>query len=61
MSTTTAVPSDLEIATNAKIRHINEIADKLGINRDDLEYYGKYKAKLPLNLIDENKVQQSNP
>ena len=60
MSTTTAVPSDLEIATNAKIRHINEIADKLGINRDDLEYYGKYKAKLPLNLIDENKVQQSN-
>ncbi|MBB1285347.1 formate--tetrahydrofolate ligase [Flavisolibacter sp. BT320] len=47
-------PSDIQIAQAAKIRHIKTIADKLGIAEDDLEYYGKYKAKLPLSLIDEN-------
>ncbi|HQQ93455.1 MAG TPA: formate--tetrahydrofolate ligase [Bacteroidia bacterium] len=52
--------TDLEIAQSAKIRHINEIAQKLGITQDDLEYYGKYKAKLPLSLINEQKVAQSN-
>src|SRR5690606_6751329 len=51
---------DLEIAQNAPIRHIKEIADKLGISADDLEYYGKHKAKLPLSLIDEQKIAQSN-
>ncbi|MBI4931239.1 MAG: formate--tetrahydrofolate ligase [Bacteroidetes bacterium] len=53
-----AFPSDLEIAQSAKIRHINEIAGKLGINIDELEHYGKYKAKLPLHLISETKVKQ---
>lgn len=47
-------PSDIDIAQAAKIRHIKIIAEKLGIAEDDLEYYGKYKAKLPLSLIDEN-------
>jgi formate--tetrahydrofolate ligase len=47
-------PSDIDIAQAATIRHIKTIADKLGIAEDDLEYYGKYKAKLPLSLIDEN-------
>ena len=51
-------PSDLEIAQSAKIKHINEIATKLGINIDELEHYGKYKAKLPLHLIDDAKVKQ---
>src|SRR6187431_350037 len=51
---------DLEIAQHAPIQHIKVIADKLGIHADDLEYYGKYKAKLPLNLIDEAKVAKSN-
>ena len=46
-------PSDLEIAQSAPIRHIKEIAAKLGISNDDLEYYGKYKAKLPLKLIND--------
>ncbi len=54
----TAVPSDLDIAQSAKIRHINEIAAKLGIAVDDLEHFGKYKAKLPLTLIDEEKIKQ---
>ena len=60
-ATVTAKPlTDLEIAQSAKIKHINTIADKIGIDQDDLEYYGKYKAKLPLNLIDEKKVETGN-
>jgi formate--tetrahydrofolate ligase len=51
--------SDIEIAQAAKLRPIKEIAAKLGINEDDLELYGKYKAKLPLNLIDEEKIKKS--
>ncbi len=43
---TMAVKSDIEIAQEAKMLHIREVADKLGITEDDLEYYGKYKAKL---------------
>ncbi len=54
------VPSDIEIAQAAKLSHINEIATKVGISSDDLEHYGKYKAKMPLHLIDETKVQKSN-
>ncbi|HNT81074.1 MAG TPA: formate--tetrahydrofolate ligase [Bacteroidia bacterium] len=53
------VPSDLEIAQNASIRHIKEIAARLGIDAEDLQYYGKHKAKLPLELINEKKAQQS--
>lgn len=52
--------TDLEIAQKAPIRHIKEIAANLGIPADDLEYYGKHKSKLPLKLIDENKVANSN-
>lgn len=52
--------SDIEIAQGATLVHIREIADKLNINEDDLELFGKYKAKLPLDLIDEEKVQHNN-
>jgi formate--tetrahydrofolate ligase len=52
-------PSDLEIAQSAKIRHINDIAAKLEIKIDDLEHYGKYKAKLPLTLINEEKIKKN--
>ena len=51
---------DLFIAENAPIQHIKDIAAKLGIHADDLEYFGKYKSKLPLKFIDEAKVAQSN-
>ena len=47
-------PSDIEIAQNATMVHIKEIAKKINISEDDLEYYGKYKAKLPLHLQQEN-------
>jgi formate--tetrahydrofolate ligase len=53
-------PSDIEIAQSAPIKHIKKIAIQLGINEDDLEYYGKYKAKLPLSLIDEDKIRQNH-
>lgn len=49
-------PSDLEIAQNANIQHIKSIAAKINIQEDDLYYYGKHKAKLPLSLIDESKI-----
>ncbi len=48
--------SDIEIANSIEIKPIYEIADKLGIDRDLLEPYGRYKAKLPLSLIDKSKI-----
>ncbi len=56
MATATKFPSDIEIAQAAKLKHINEIAAKLNISPDDLELYGKYKAKVPLSLIDPKKI-----
>lgn len=43
--------SDIEIAQQAKMQKITEVAAKLGIGEDDLELYGKYKAKLSYDLI----------
>jgi len=54
------VPTDLEIAQNTQLQHITNIADKLGLLQEDIEMYGKFKAKLPLSLIDEEKVAQGN-
>ena len=53
-----AFPSDIEIAQKAPITHIKKIAAQLGIEEELLEYYGKYKAKLPLSIIDEDKIRQ---
>ncbi len=50
---------DIEIAQEAAIRPIVEIADKLGIARDDLELYGRFKAKLPLHYINEERIRRS--
>ena len=52
--------SDIEIAQKTELIPIVEIAEKLNINEDDLELYGKYKAKLPLDLIDEERIEKSN-
>lgn len=52
-------PSDLEIAQQAEIQHIKVIAKKIGISEDDLQYYGKHKSKLPLDLIDEEKIKKA--
>ena len=53
------VKSDLEIAQGAVLRHINDIARGLGVDPEVLEHYGKYKAKLPLDLIDPAKVEKA--
>ncbi|MGD8823026.1 MAG: formate--tetrahydrofolate ligase, partial [Anaerolineales bacterium] len=42
------VPSDIEIAQAADIKPILEIAEKIGLGMDDLDLYGKYKAKVHL-------------
>src|SRR5438445_26062 len=49
MSTTT-VPSDIEIAQRVKMRPIEDVAAELGLERDELDLYGKYKAKIPLDV-----------
>jgi formate--tetrahydrofolate ligase len=54
------VPSDLDIAQAAKLQHITKIAAKLGLTEDDIDMYGKYKAKISLHLIDEAKVAKNN-
>lgn len=51
--------TDIEIAQSADIKPIVEVAEHLNIDSDDLELYGKYKAKLPLKLIDEEKIKKS--
>ncbi len=44
--------SDIEIAESCKMRDVREIAQKLGLTEDDLELYGKYKAKINLKKFD---------
>lgn len=43
--------SDIEIAQECKLQDIREIASKLGFTEDDIELYGKYKAKVDYNLL----------
>ena len=50
---------DIEIAQEANIRPIAEIAIKLGIPPDELEMYGRYKAKIPLHFIDEERLKKA--
>lgn len=52
--------TDIEIAQAKTLIHIKNIAKKLNVDEDDLEMYGKYKAKLPLSLIDDEKVNKNN-
>ena len=52
--------TDIEIAQQVKPLHIKEVAQKVNISEENLEYYGKDKAKLPLQLIDDSKLKQNN-
>lgn len=52
------VRSDLEIAQAATMQPISAIAEGVGIPSDRIEPYGHYKAKLPLDLIDDEKVKK---
>jgi formate--tetrahydrofolate ligase len=49
---------DIEIAQAAKIKPIGEIADLLGIPREELEMYGKFKAKIPLKFLNEERIKK---
>ena len=48
----TPVPSDIEIAQAAELLPIVEVAQSLGLTEDDIDLYGKYKAKVHLDLLD---------
>ncbi|MBR4261532.1 MAG: formate--tetrahydrofolate ligase [Clostridia bacterium] len=50
---------DIEIAQNAKLKKIGEIANSIGISEDYLEQYGKYKAKVDLGIFDELKNKEN--
>ncbi len=52
--------TDIEIAQAAQMRHIKDIAGRLDLTEDDIELYGKYKAKLGLHLLDPEKIKTSN-
>lgn len=52
--------TDQDIAREVELQHITSIAEKIGLSADDIEMYGKYKAKLPLSKIDLEKVKQNN-
>ena len=51
--------SDIQIARECQLEHINEIATRLGIAPETIEPYGRYMAKVPISLIDEERVKQS--
>lgn len=52
--------TDIEIAREARLVPIKEVADRIGISEDLFEPYGKYIAKVPCKTIDQEKVDKSN-
>ena len=52
--------SDIEIARGTSLKRIEEIAAGIGVPVDEINNYGKYIAKLPISLIDEEKVKKNN-
>ena len=50
--------TDIEIARETKLKKIVQIADGLGIKEDDLVPYGKYIAKVPYTIINEDKIKK---
>ncbi len=52
--------SDIEIARSTELKRIKQVAESIGIPREEVENYGRYIAKIPEQLIDEEKVKQSN-
>ena len=49
-----AYKSDIEIAQEAKIQDIRLIAGKLGLTEEDLDLYGKYKAKIHYRFLEKD-------
>ncbi len=55
MTTAVKVPTDIEIAQAAKLRPIADVAAELGLADDEVEFYGRYKAKIALQAIERRK------
>ncbi len=51
--------SDIQIARECELKPIGDIAEQLGIAPEAIEPYGRFMAKVPVTLIDEEKVRQS--
>ena len=51
--------SDIEIARSVELKKIKQVAESIGIPRDEVENYGRYIAKIPEYLIDEEKVHHA--
>ncbi|NCC10126.1 MAG: formate--tetrahydrofolate ligase [Bacteroidia bacterium] len=52
--------SDIEIARGIELKKIKQVAENMGIPRDEVENYGRHIAKIPEHLIDEEKVKKSH-
>ena len=52
--------TDIQIAQAAEMQHIKEVAKKIDIKEEELEFYGKYKAKLPLSLMNQKNIDSNN-
>lgn len=52
--------TDIQIARETPLRKIKDVAEAIGIPRDDVISFGRHMAKIPLDLIDEEKVKKSN-
>ncbi len=52
--------TDIEIARSTELKKIKQVAESIGIPREEVENYGRYMAKIPEQLIDEERVEQSN-
>ena len=51
--------TDIQIARECQLEHINDIASKLGIAPEELEPYGRYMAKVPISLLNEEHIKES--
>ena len=58
--TRTIMKSDIEIARNITLERIKKVATNIGIPETEVHNYGRYMAKIPAALVDEDKVQKSN-
>ena len=52
--------SDIEIARSIELKKIKQVAENIGIPREEVENYGRYIAKIPEYLVDEEKVKKSD-
>jgi formate--tetrahydrofolate ligase len=52
--------TDLDIAKQIELKHISTVAEKFGVDPNEIEMYGKYKAKLPLSAINKDNAAKSN-